>query len=306
MNEEIQKNDKNNGNIVKTVIIVLLVIALLLCIGFVIYDKVISKDNDTTNTGNNNSNNTNDVVTLDINSDLVKNLVYPYEEIDTRYTNFYAVNLVDFNVETTDMGLFRDAALYKVPSAEVVSNVDVNKDSHAKDLEEKGLIWSMCEGCYSYTTPAAMKKAFAKIFGPDIEYTDGQGVKTSRNFYYDSTSPRYWTDLMNYDGPIGYGSKIYKAEQKGDEIYVYIAAYLVRDDYADYIYQYSSNFTLDDLDKDTALASYDEAYTDQQTYEAGFNKIVDQLISENKLNTYKFTFKKQSDGKYYVYSGEWM
>ncbi|MCM1371367.1 MAG: hypothetical protein NC181_05745, partial [Clostridium sp.] len=281
-------------------------IALLLCIGFIIYDKVISKDNNTTNTENNNLNNTSDVVELDINSSTVKNLVYPYRGIDTSNTNFYEVVLVNFNIETADIGVLRDAASYEVSHDEIIDNVDISKDSHAKDLENKGLIWVPCEGCYSYTTPAAMKKAFAKIVGPDIEYTDGQGAKTSRNFYYDSIDSRYWLELLVADVPINSGSRIYKAEQKDDEIYVYIAAYLLSYDgdlASDYIYQYNSNFTLDEESALVGLLDISEGLED---HEARINKAVDQLIRENKLKTYKFTFKKQSDGKYYVYSGEWM
>ena len=34
-------------------------------------------------------------------------------------------------------------------------------------------------------------------------------------------------------------------------------------------------------------------------------KELNQLVKEEKLSVYKFTFKKQSDGRYYLYSGEW-
>ncbi|MCM1371368.1 MAG: hypothetical protein NC181_05750 [Clostridium sp.] len=283
MNEGIQRNDKNNGNKIKIVIIVLLVIIVLGLLAYIIFGKNINKDSDKTNTGNNNSNNTSDVVVLDINSDLVKGLKTPM------IVNTFEKPM-DFKATTDMMPYMRDLVfqyLYLPPG-------DFYDDSPEFELN---LPISNC-GYYRYVSADEMKNKFKEFFGPDVEYTNGQGFYTYSDsimdgrFYYDPKDSRYYYAICCCvgGGEGFYGSKIYKAEQKDDEIYVYTIVYA--SNYIDYkVYDISTGNYLgifEDIDKEMD------------------NATIEKLINENKLTTYKFTFKKQSDGNYYVYSGEWM
>ena len=39
--------------------------------------------------------------------------------------------------------------------------------------------------------------------------------------------------------------------------------------------------------------------------ESNYGSIIEQMMDRGEVETYKWTFKKQSDGKYYFYSGAW-
>ena len=40
-------------------------------------------------------------------------------------------------------------------------------------------------------------------------------------------------------------------------------------------------------------------------YLENYKSTINEMIDNKEVETYKWTFKKQSDGKYYFYSGEW-
>ncbi|MCM1444758.1 MAG: hypothetical protein NC096_05630 [Candidatus Amulumruptor caecigallinarius] len=287
MNEVIQRNDKNNGNKIKIVIIVLLVIIVLGLLAYIIFGKNINKEseNNTANTGNN----TSDVVTLDINSDLVKNLKIPYAVEESSY---FSRDLRDFKVSKGMMKYIRDLVFHYL-------YIDPSDSSHwesGDSFVELDLPYISDCGAYFYVSADEMKNKFKEFFGPDVKYVDGQGELTySRGkvdkFYYSEKDSRYYYEACAFGGGEGfYGSKVYKAQQKGDEIYVYIIAYTGN---------YIEN-EIYDISTDNYLGIYKDIDKELD------NATIEKLINENKLNTYKFTFKKQSDGKYYVYSGEWM
>ncbi|MCM1370272.1 MAG: hypothetical protein NC181_00005, partial [Clostridium sp.] len=151
---------------------------------------------------------------------------------------------------------------------------------------------------FLYIEMSEMKSKFTEIFGPDVEYTNGQGFYTYSDsimngiFYYDPKDSRYYypAECCVGGGEGYYGSKIYKVEQKDDEIYVYTIVYSTN----------GVDYKVYDVSTHNYLGIYE--YVDEELD----NATIEKLINENKLNTYKFTYKKQSDGKYYVYSGEWM
>ena len=39
--------------------------------------------------------------------------------------------------------------------------------------------------------------------------------------------------------------------------------------------------------------------------ETNYESLIYQMMDKGEVDTYKWTFKKQSDGKYYFYSGAW-
>ena len=39
--------------------------------------------------------------------------------------------------------------------------------------------------------------------------------------------------------------------------------------------------------------------------DSNYESIIEQMMDKGEVDTYKWTFKKQSDGKYYFYSGAW-
>ena len=44
---------------------------------------------------------------------------------------------------------------------------------------------------------------------------------------------------------------------------------------------------------------------DAGQYSEKYKSTINEMIDNKEVETYKWTFKKQSDGKYYFYSGEW-
>ncbi|MCM1371252.1 MAG: hypothetical protein NC181_05140 [Clostridium sp.] len=298
MNEEIQENGKNNGHKVKTVIIVLLVIALLLFIGFIIYDKVISKDNNTTNTGNNNSNNTSDVVELDINSSEIQELTKFVRGFDNIHAwGIYGTDtlMAAFDLNNTN----RDKMMTLISTVLEPTWVC---DGQGGSCENKCLVINGENKC-GYVDQKSMENKFREVFGPDVSYTNGTfeaGNSCSIAVDYDSKTQKYWAsnecgggkDLPEYN-------ELYRAEQKGDEIYTYWYFYKTFD----------TVFYTDLGDQETWYLSIIDANGVKHKIDIGDNKAKEEfnkLKTIMDLKTYKITYKKQSDGKYYVYSGEWM
>ncbi|MCM1371157.1 MAG: hypothetical protein NC181_04655 [Clostridium sp.] len=297
MNEEIQKNDKNNGNIVKTVIIVLLVIALLLCIGFIIYDKVISKDNNIDNTGNNNSNNTNDVVTFDLNSSEIQELTKVVRSLDGTVTFFgaeFLMNAIDLNNSNKN----DDMMVFILSLSEPTWVCDAFDDS--SDCASKCLVVDD-EYYNGYVDAKDIENKFKEVFGPDVSYTNRTIISAGYCGWantYDSKTKKYWGSNACGGGEPGIVyTELYKAEQKDDEIYTYWHFYNLEPRYIESTGEFEDYLLVKDVNN-----KEHEIPTDYTNAKDEINKIKTSI----ELKTYKITYKKQSDGNYYVYSGEWL
>lgn len=161
------------------------------------------------------------------------------------------------------------------------------------------------DGMTAYFSARELKSNFQKIFGPDANYEDkdfaagGCGGQT----IYNATHLRY-ENSVGCGGVTSYSwqniTKLYKAESLGDEIYTYFYVQPYIEDNMNYGNYYlfkrenSNNYNASDYSS-VNITGYDKKVSSKK-------EIEDNLTN---ADTYQFTFKKQSDGKYYFISGKW-
>jgi len=272
-----EKERNNTGLIVAVTVLTMLVLGL---VGFIVYDKVINKTDEPNTEENNNSNGENDEVTnedrevvtsIGVNDKLVASLKYP-----TKETVFDV-----WGYENVKADEWSRAEKMNIAASEV-SYKDVDYDPeldlvHIKVYDAK-----------------LVEQNFKAMFGPDVDYYNGD-IGSSRCCAideYDKNKNTYSAECACGQGaPVTYDyvTKKYKAEQSNDYLYVY---------------EYVQVVIYDEIEEKTYLsnANYDKlTVVDNKNYESK----VYALMDEGKVDTYKWTFKKQSDGKYYFYSGAW-
>lgn len=323
MNEEMN-TPKNN--IMKIAVILLSVISVG-SLGFIAYDKLIKKENPITEE-NKEDNNKNENPNSEINASddeiykknntmenaekrldyiisddeklLLKNLVFPISYVNGSSWLYGAKLLDDFNVSK----MSREEKMTWI--ANRVSVVDLGHDYDENTCE--GLLKYENGGCYNlYVKETDFINQYKAFWGPDIEYKsgdfiEGESFPCGTPYKYDEKSKAYWgSNACGGDGPGGIRSLVTKVEKNDNQINVYISA--------------AKLFSESDLDSesnseneyifDASATGYTKDdyiwYGNIDNIDLAFKK----LVESKKLNTYKFTFKKQSDGKYYVYSGEW-
>ena len=266
-------------NKVLTVIVTVLMLVIFGLVGFIIYDKVINKTNKP-----NNEVISNEIKEVDLSSSLVTSLKYPkfdntsiFLDGERAYKN---VNFVDMT---------RDE-LMLLASYET-------KELEFGDEELKNYPDYCLDGCGVYSADS-IESNFKRLFGPDVDYHNGNLSKFGCGEIgdYDKEKKLYFASYAcggDTDGIIAYINKPYKAEQRGDYLYVYEYIQIIKivSDYeTDEVYVYLTNKDDKTLAKTTLPIDYN-----------GLHKLMDKV----QLETYKWTFKKQSDGNYYFYSGAW-
>lgn len=272
--------ERKNNSVVMAVIITILVMVVLGLIGFIVYDKVINKTNEPNMEENNNESSnenkdTDGVKEISINDSLITSLKYPM--------NVFAVNERKHwnykNVTIDSLG--RKNMMYTAAyDLEPIENTD------GKEIN-----------LYSATQ---IENNFRSIFGPNTEYYNGdvedECCQISKYSQEDNTYLANCTCGGDSLGYIDRLSKTYKAEQHGDYIYVYDYVQSVAVEPVDiFDEEIEMNvYLLDQNDKKTTTINYDN-----------YESTIYNLMGEGKVDTYKWTFKKQSDGKYYFYSGAW-
>jgi len=219
---------------------------------------------------------------LSINSALVKNLVYPS---------------ANQGAEGREMWSYRD----------------IDLDNYGRDFMMISATY-VIKGRWS---AIEVEKSFRKIFGPDVEYRNGDfdsgdpcGLTS-----YDASSSVYWEEEQACGGQEAWDwhneVRLYKAKQGEDEIYTYfyVQPFLwpnfANDDFsAPLVCLYNR-----EVDKYSSNGFFDEKSNPKNCVK---NVVQDKLkvtiktmMDKGEVDTYKFTFKKQSDGKYYFYSGAW-
>lgn len=162
-----------------------------------------------------------------------------------------------------------------------------------------------------YAKASGMENAFRKIFGPDEKIEHTYLIAENRNICgvigdYDNKKKIYhdFGHCIVQESPFKtmIESKIIKAEQDNEAIYVY----------SDFVYVSGHNDKYDFYDKlpvinivSPGLKTEEELKPPQLLYSTrDLQKGIDKLSEEGKLKTYKYTFKKQSDGKHYFYRGD--
>lgn len=163
----------------------------------------------------------------------------------------------------------------------------------------------------NYITSKEMEKALKKVFGPDEKIEHTYLTAENRNICgvigdYDTKKKIYhdFGDCIVLESPFKtmIESKIIRAEQDNEAIYVY----------SDFVYVSGHNGKYDFYDKlpvinivSPGLKTEEELKPPQLLYSTrDLQKGIDTLSEEGKLKTYKYTFKKQSDGKHYFYRGD--
>lgn len=271
------------------IIIVLSVVALLLAgtVGYLIAEKVVSSkyENGSMDIDNNDNNIEGESKELELNSLLVTSLIYPKNIIKNLGYKGHWI----YKNETIDT-LGRSRMMYNAAYEEGLGR----------------------EVYFAYN----IKTNFIKIFGPDTSYYDGdiEQVESCLISKYDAATNTYTANSGcggAMDGSfIDSVSKKYKAEQDGDYIYVYEyvqSVFITRKDKNDWesptvVYLLGKEATISEV----LNSNYESKYEILSgTDEANYENVIEQMMNKGEVDTYKWTFKKQSDGKYYFYSGAW-
>lgn len=273
------------------VIIVLSVVALLLSgtVGYFIAEKVVS---DKYENGSINENDDNDNVEkeetkeLELNSILVDSLIYPMNRIN------------NIGFKDNEHWTYKNETIETLGRSRMMYNAAFELGFGNKTYD-------------AYT----IKNNFIKIFGPDVNYYDGdiEEVESCLISKYNAATNTYtagsgcgWANVGFVDDV----SKKYKVEQTGDYIYVYEyvqSVWVGPKDTSDWqsptvVYllgRYESLAEVLGSNKESKYKVLDSAN------ESNYESIIEQMIDKGEADTYKWTFKKQSDGKYYFYSGAW-
>lgn len=284
--------EERNNNTGLVVLITVLVMVVLGLVGFIVYDKVINKTNEPSTGENNKVDNgeegKEEVKEISINDSLITSLVYPVDVVfGVGYADGVTWKYQDITINDLTRANMMHAAAYKL-----------------KPIRE-----NFGEGMENFYSAKEIEDSFKNMFGPDTKYTNGDIEGKMDNGYeifecgqiyeYNENDNTYMTtggcggDSLGYTD---YISKKYKAEQTDNYIYVYeyVQSALIEpeDPYADY--SDTVAYLLDHDNKKETKIKYDN-----------YKNTIYSMIDKGEVETYKWTFKKQSDGKYYFYSGAW-
>jgi len=268
-----ERERNNTGLVVAVTVLAMIIVGL---VGFIIYDKVADKPEEPNIEENGNLNNQTGedkegITSVSVTSSLVTSLKFPTKETVFDVWGYKNVKVDEWS-RAEKMNI----------AASEVSHKDVDYDPELELVHIKVYDAKLVE------------KNFKAIFGPDVDYYNGDtdsGWCCEIDKYNQSKNTYIANCACGGDSPgsIDYVTKKYKAEQSDDYLYVYEYVQVVKyNGIKDHTYLSNSN--------------YDEILIiDDKDYEDGVYKLMD----EGKVETYKWTFKKQSDGKYYFYSGAW-
>lgn len=278
------------------VVIVILLIAIILglCV-FIAYDKNLFGIKGETKKKSNNivekKDDTNTTKEVEINSELVQNLVYP-----TVKSNISGVKQGFVLADVSINDYSRDDKMMIAQSYPKV--LDGDMDGVCPDNSNAACI---------YYSASDIKDNYLKMFGPDDNYTDGDvkgcGCGCIGKYYKDEN--KYEEKQFGCGGAFettSYENKIYKAEVVEDYLYVYSNSIIT--------YYNAQLGKLYIFTSDNSYNSYITSGDDSKVEyiinnESETQSKLEELINSGKANTYIWTFKKQSDGKYYYYSSKW-
>ena len=272
---DMEERKNNTGLVVLVTVLVMLVIGMG---AFIIYDKVINKTNEPNIEENNEEKK--ELKEISINDKLITTLKYPMDNFGLGYkTNWDYKNIIIDNLSRADMMYTAEYDLE--PIRQVEPDAGLNDIYSAIQIENN----------------------FKKIFGPDIKYYNGDIEDGDYDCGHISEYNKDDNTYIAYGGcggdTLGYIERIsvtYKAEKTDEYIYVYdyVQSVIIRpEDENDYNSDPAA-YLLDHNDKETTKIEYDN-----------YENTIYSMIDKNEVDTYKWTFKKQSDGNYYFYSGAW-
>lgn len=265
--------EKNKNNFIPVVIV--LIILLLGLSGYVVYDKFLSNIGKNIENNDNNSNvNNDDVIILDLSSDLVKDL-------SSKVINNYSVSSIYFYER--DKIIIKDEPMsFKLSLAsELVETKSLGNDCQNG---KEGIL---------YIEEQELVNAYYGIFGSDIKYEKVSSIDKSRycsdEFHWSNTNNRYEAKGVcgcgggSIDGPItqlAYAKQVKNSEKTKVELYEYFVLSVW--DYEKSKYRYYSDFNETNLIEVNSNSSNDEF----------FEKYSEQV------GLYKYTFVQDDNGIY--------
>ncbi len=270
-------NDKTKSNNQAKIALILLIIFLIMIMIFIIYKG--NGKNNILNDENTIQENTKEEI--NITSEEVQNLIYPiYNRSNFPYWEYK-------NITVNELGMYN---MIK---------------SSLGDLE---YIKSTKEDLYKIYSSPQIQLNFNKIFGPDIPYVtndiigDNECEKAIYNKENNTYSINTCIDEQDNEG-WNYITKLYKSDKDDENIYVYfyVQPYYCTDEVGCYLYDREIPSV---LNAGGDVIGYSKKISETINLEE-VNNEVQTMIENNEVDTYKFIFKKQSDGNYYFYSGEW-
>lgn len=274
------KKDKKN------LAIVLLSVTLILIIAGFVYYYIDNESNKNTSKSKDNvvDKEKEKVESLLITDPLVTGLIYP-EHYDDGNRNSDVMSPWSYvNVDLDQMGR---------KNMMISAGMKLEQDTCTADIVDE-----LTKDTITCVSEEKVKNNYTKIFGPDVKYVAGNVQTTSCGgidaYYEKSNMYSYVSGCGGMDSRY-IKTKLVKAEKTEDKIYTYYnyMFYTNPDNY--YAYK---DFPKEEIEGEYGLFKDYIAKGDDP--DALFNN----MINENKLNTYKYTFIKQSDGKYYFNKAE--
>ena len=231
-----------------------------------------------------------------VEKELLQELVFPISYVNGKSNTAVDFILKNFNVSQMSRSEKMDLI---ASNNKFYEPVKFSTDSGEKGYKEYDV----------YITEENFLKAYKNLYGVDVEYTSGNFLNDSEiGCYpsdYDKSGKKYWYYLSpcGGDSDLDYYSLVTKVEKDNDLINVYLVTALIKNDWNSNkieVYKYLNykdyNTMQNSLTAKNRLSTCDDNRCEKE---------LNQLVKEEKLSVYKFTFKKQSDGRYYLYSGEW-
>lgn len=281
---EVQNEKKVSTGVV--VLITLLVVLLVGCISFIVYDKFIKKDNSNpTVTDKDKNNEAKQNIEISLSDPIITSLVYPTDASVRSAAIKSTWSYKNINVsQISRADMMFDAATY------------VKYTSTEKNNEY-----------FNVYSASEIEKNFKKIYGPDTTYSNANIVSDESCVITDynekdntyTSSSGCGGDSCDFKDVV---SKIYKAEKDPNEEYIYVYSYTQKvEGKCDSNFETIETYLVDKNDTKTKTLYTEDAGQYSEKYKSTINEMID----NKEVETYKWTFKKQSDGKYYFYSGEW-
>lgn len=281
---EVQNEKKVSTGVV--VLITLLVVLLVGCISFIVYDKFVKKENSNPMVTDKDKNNeAKQNIEISLSDPIITSLVYPTDASvrSAGIKSTWSYKNINVSQISRDDMMF-DAATY------------VKYTSTEKNNEY-----------FNVYSASEIEKNFKKIYGPDTTYSNANIVSDESCVITD-----YNEKDNTYTASSGCGgdscdfkdvvSKIYKAEKDPNEEYIYVYSYTQKvEGKCDSNFETIETYLVDKNDTKTKTLYTEEVGQYSEKYKSTINEMID----NKEVETYKWTFKKQSDGKYYFYSGEW-
>lgn len=265
-----------------------------------------------------NKNNSNSIQELDINSTLVQKLYgYINDEFRTNfdpntYLSYYRSEKITNSTLEDDIKLLTvcrtllDDKKYTITKNENLRTENAGKISEYKvidlgesyfyDHDTKQYVkkendsYRVIGDVYVFSIDSIQEKA-KEIFNTTINIQKHSFPMLATGLFYDNNTYKYFESEGGGDYPYYDMTKLLKAEQKDDEVYLYDNYLRIAASYetseAEYYYATS--------DKTIKLPS--KEYIDSSNYSSNFTE-------GNTLPLYKHTFKKNNNGTYYWVSSE--